>query len=173
MKKNILLVTILISFIFFLCACGSSKKTSKPKKVEEPKDTVTLEKIKYKLDQDDEGYNLKYKVASNFRKSTLINAINYYSENIDDTPYFVIRLFYYKNKDIDYAINDSTESYDKKWEETINGLDYTAVHFINFTNADVNIYYHKHGNDTYAFVFTSHLDLTRLKNIFLENVVYP
>ena len=135
-------------------------------------DEVILEGIKYKLDQEDSEYGIKYKVAKNFRKTSLINAINYYSENINDRAYFVIRIFHYKNKSIDYAINDSTESFDKKYDTKVNDLDYTVVHFINYTKADVNIYYHKHKNDVYAFVFTSGIDISRLEDIFLKSVVY-
>lgn len=163
MKKFLLLFIIVISLI--LTGCG--KKTD-----ELASNEVILEGIKYTLNQDDNEYGIKYKVASNFRKTSLINAINYYSENINDRAYFVIRIFHYKDKSIDYAIKDSTTEYDKKYETKIDNLDYTVVHFINYTKADVNIYYHKHKNDVYAFVFTSGIDLTRLEDIFLKSIIY-
>lgn len=163
MKKFLLLFIIVISLI--LTGCG--KKTD-----ELASNEVILEGIKYTLNQDDNEYGIKYKVASNFRKTSLINAINYYSENINDRAYFVIRIFHYKNKSIDYAIKDSTTEYDKKYETKIDNLDYTVVHFINYTKADVNIYYHKHKNDVYAFVFTAGIDLTRLEDIFLKSIIY-
>ena len=163
--KRIIKTFIICIMLISLIGCG---------KVEDKlaDDEVILEGIKYKLDQDDSEYGIKYKVASNFRKNNPINAINYFSENIDNNPYFVIRLLYYKNKTIEYAINDSTESYDKKYETTMNDLDYTVVHFLNFSGADVNIYYHKHKNDVYAFVFTSGIDLSRLEEIFLKSIEY-
>ena len=163
MKKFLLLFILVISLI--LTGCG--KKTD-----ELASNEVILEGIKYTLNQDDNEYGIKYKVASNFRKTSLINAINYYSENINDRAYFVIRIFHYKDKSIDYAIKDSTTEYDKKYETKIDNLDYTVVHFINYTKADVNIYYHKHKNDVYAFVFTSGIDLTRLEDIFLKSIIY-
>ena len=155
--------------LYLIPSCLCDKKE---KEVKLNDNEVLLENIKYTLDKDEEGYGLKYKIASNFRKSEMINAINYYSENIEDRPYFVIRLLQYKDKDIEYAIKDSASSSDKKEEVKINDLDYTKVHFLNFSGADVNIYYHKHNNDTYAFVFTSGLDLSRLENIFLESINY-
>ena len=159
--KKVLLVFIML---LFLVGCGKKDVLGD--------NEVILEGIKYTLNQDDSEYGIKYKVAGNFRKTSLINAINYYSENIDNHDYFVIRIFHYKNKSIDYAINDSTTEYDKKYETKVNNLDYTVVHFINYTKADVNIYYHKHKNDVYAFVFTSGIDLTRLEDIFLKNINY-
>ena len=162
MKKFLLLFIIVISL---LTGCG--KKTD-----ELAPNEVILEGIKYTLNQDDSEYGIKYKVANNFRKTSLINAINYYSENINDRAYFVIRIFHYKNKSIDYAIKDSTTEYDKKYETKIDNFDYTVVHFINYTKADVNIYYHKYKNDVYAFVFTSGIDLTRLEDIFLKSISY-
>ena len=158
---------LLLVLLIIICLVGCGKKEEILSNNE-----VVLEGIKYTLDQDEEEYGIKYKIASNFRKSVMINAINYFSEKIDDQEYFVIRIFHYKNRSTDYAIKDSTTEYDKKWEEKINGLDYTAVHFLNFSKTDVNIYYHKHKNDVYAFVFTARIDLTRLKDIFLTNINY-
>ena len=160
-----------IVFVVLISLIGCNKKTEEPE-VKLEKDEVILEGIKYKLDQDESEYGIKYKIASNFRKTTLTNAVNYFSENINDSAYFVIRIFHYKNKTIDYAINDSTESYDNKYETQVNDLDYTVVHFVNYTKADVNIYYHKHNDDVYAFVFTSGIDLTRLVEIFLGSIEY-
>lgn len=170
MKRLTKLVLILI-MAFILIGCGKDND-DEPKEEVLESDTVILENIKYKLDQDDNEYGINYKIASNFRKTDMGNAINYFSENINDQPYFVIRMFYYKNKTIDYAINDTTESYDKKFEEKVNDLDYTVVHFINYTGADVNIYYHQNNNDVYAFCFTAGIDITRLKDIFLSSIVY-
>ena len=171
MKKKLLILFIMFFSLITLVGCGSNKDDEK----EEEKlsdDEVLLENIKYKLDKDEEGYGIKYKIASNFRKTELINAINYFSEDINESPYFVIRLFHYQGKTIEYAINDSTESYDNRYETKINDLDYTVVHFINYSGADVNIYYHLNGNDVYAFVFTSGIDLSRLVDIFLKSVDY-
>lgn len=163
MKKRLLLVLI---FIISICLVGCGKE-------ETIKDNeVVLENIKYTLDQEESEYGIKYKVASNFRKTTMVNAVNYFSENINDSPYFVIRIYHYKDKSIDYAIKDSTESYDNKWAERINNTDYTAVHFVNYNGAETNLYYHKHKNDVYVFVFTSSLDLTKLKDIFINSIVY-
>lgn len=166
MKKIVLLFfTCIICISLFGCSKNSTNDILED-------DAVVLEGIKYKLNQVDSEYGIKYKVASNFRKTTLINAVNYFSENINDNPYFVIRIFHYKNKSIDYAIKDSTTEYDKKYDTKVNNLDYTVVHFINYTNADVNIYYHKHHDDVYAFVFTSIIDLSRLESIFLQSINY-
>lgn len=162
--KNKVFLVILIMLSFTIIGCN--------KKEELASDEVVLENIKYKLDQDDEGYGIKYKIASNFRKSVMINAINYFSENINDSPYFVIRLYYYKNKSLDYAIKDSVESYDKKEEVKIGERDYTKVHFINYNGAETNLYYYQYNKNIYTFVFTSSLDLSRLEEIFLNNIMF-
>lgn len=171
MKKKLKIFLVLI--IIFACLIGCTSKKKKEEKVLNLlDDEVILENINYKLDKEESEYGIKYRIASNFRKTSLTNAINYFSEDINDSPYFVIRIFHYKNKSIDYAINDSTESYDKKEDVKINNIDYTKVHFINYTKADVNIYFHKHNEDVYAFVFTSGLDLSRLEDIFLKSISY-
>ena len=170
MKRNFKILLIIICIFICLLGCTPKKKEGNKEKLAD--DEVVLENIKYKLDKDESEYGIKYKIASNFRKTTLTNAINYFSEDINDSPYFVIRLFHYKNKSIDYAINDATESYDKKEDVKINNIDYTKVHFVNYTKADVNIYFHKHNEDVYAFVFTSGLDLSRLEDIFLKSISY-
>ncbi|MBQ6285863.1 MAG: hypothetical protein IJK67_06140 [Bacilli bacterium] len=170
MKK---LFKIFVLLLICICLIGCGKKT----KQEENKlqdDEVILEGIKYKLDQDESEYGIEYKIASNFRKTNTRNAINYFSENINDQAYFVYRIFYYKNKSIDYAIKDSTISYDKKYDVKVGDLDYTVVHFVNpiGENVETNIYYYKHNKDVYAFCFTASIDLSRLIDIFLKSIVY-
>ena len=166
MKRIIIL---LIFSITMLIVVGCTKIIDKGL----ASDEVILENIKYKLDQDDSEYGIKYKVASNFRKADMINCFSYYSEYINDRTYFVIRIFHYKNKSIDYAIKDTVEDkYESKEEVKVNNIDYTKVHFINYTKADVYLYYHKYKNDVYVFSFTAGIDLTRLEDIFLNSIVY-
>ena len=74
MKKLFLLLIVFICLL--TVGCGS-----KDTKDGLASDEVILENIKYKLDQDEEGYGIKYKIASNFRKSVLVNAINYLRMN--------------------------------------------------------------------------------------------
>ena len=162
----------LLVVLLIICLVGCKKKDSTPTLAE---DEVMLEGILYKLDQEDSEYGIKYKVASNFRKSRMINAINYFSEKIDDESYFVFRILKYKDKNIKYAIKDSTNNeYDKKWETKIGDLDYTVVRFKNPIGEEVytNIYYYTHKKTTYAFVFTAAIDLTELETKFLSRVEY-
>lgn len=169
--KEALKIFILLFVCICLIGCGKKNKQEENKLQD---DEVILRGIEYKLNQDDMSYGIKYKVANNFRKTDTGNAINYFSENIDDQPYFVYRIFYYKNKSIDYAIKDTTTSYDKKYDTKVGDLNYTVVHFVNpiGVNVETNIYYYKHNKDTYAFCFTSNIDLSRLEDIFLKSIVY-
>ena len=164
-----------IFVLLFVCICliGCGKKNNQEEnKLQD--DEVVLEGIKYKLDQDASEYGIKYKIASNFRKTDTGNAINYFSENIDGQAYFVYRIFYYKNKSIDYAIKDSIISYDKRYDVKVGDLDYTVVHFVNpiGENVETYIYYYKHNKDVYAFCFTASIDLSRLTDIFLKSIIY-
>ena len=163
MKKILLLITILSCLL--IVGCG--------KKEELPSDEVILEGIKYKLDQDDSEYGIKYKIASNFRKSVMVNAINYFSENINDSPYFVVRIYHYTDKNLEESIKWSVEEYDKREDVTVGERNYTKVHFVNYNKAETNLYFYEKGpKEYYVYVFTSSLDLTRLEEIFLNNVVY-
>ena len=171
MKRKIFICLLVVLSLFMVSACG---KKSEPKK-EEPKlaaDEVVLENIKYKLDQDESEYGIKFKIASNFRKTTMINAVNYFSENIDDSPYFVIRIYKYPNKDIEYAIKDSVETVEDRKQVTIGDKEYTKVYFTNYNGAKTHLFYYTNKKTTYTFVFTSSIDLSRLENIFLENINY-
>ena len=166
MKKLYVILFVLISL--FIVGCG---KTDPNENL--PSDEVILENIKYKLDQDEEGYGIHYKIASNFRKTVLVNAINYFSENINDSPYFVIRIYHYTNKDLEASIKWSVDNYDKREEVQVGDRDYTKVHFVNYNGAETNLYFYEKGpKEYYVFVFTSSLDLSRLENIFLNNINY-
>lgn len=164
MKKNLFLLLFLSLFMFMTISCE--------KKDNLLEDEVVLENIKYKLDQDDSEYGIKYKVASNFRKTTLVNAINYFSEKINNSSYFVIRIYHYPGKDIEYAIKDSVEKVEKREEIIIGDKEYTKVYFTNYNGAKTHLFYYKYNNTVYTYVFTSGIDLSRLEDIFLKNVEY-
>ena len=169
MKRKIFIGLILV--LLLVTGCGK-KQAPKEKKDTLAKDEVVLENIKYKLDQDDEGYGLKYKIASNFRRSNMINAINYFSEEIDGSSYFVIRIYEYPNKDIEYAIKDSVETVEKREEVKVGDKEYTKVYFTNYNGAKTHLFYYTYNKTTYTFVFTARIDLSRLENIFLTNIKY-
>ena len=170
MKKKLIFILLIL---LLLVGCSKKEEENANKEEEKvPENTVVLQDIEYTLDQDDEVYGLKIKVAKNFRKTELVNAVNYFSENINDRAYFVIRLFEYKNKDIEYVIKDIAEEYDSRKELKVGDIDYTFIHFINFTKADVNIYIHTHKDTTYAITFTSGIDMSKLEDIFLKNIQY-
>ncbi len=168
MKKRLWILLFILIATITLTACG---KKEEPKD-ELSEDKVILKNIKYKLNQDDEEYGIKYKIASNFRKSVMINAINYFSEKINGSSYFVVRIYHYSNKDLEYAIKDSVESYDKREEVRVGDVNYTKVHFVNYNGAETNLYYYVHNKDVYTFVFTAGIDLSRLEEIFLQSIVY-
>ncbi len=174
--KKITIVLIAFLMIFSLCGCGCSRREEEKeeeKKVVLADDEYMYAGVLYKINQDESGYGIKYKIASNFRKTDTGNALNYYSErNEDNTSNFVIRIFRYKNKDINYAIKDTTTSYDSKTEVEINGIKYTKVHFTNYNNANTYLFYHRHKKDTYVFCFTAWVEEERLENIFLNGITY-
>ena len=176
MKKKLLLIGLIFICSFTLVGCGCSKeeKENKEKEVEVKlaDDEVILENIKYKLDQNDSEYGISYKIASNFRKTTMINAVNYFSENINDSPYFVIRIYSYPGKDIEYAIKDSVETVEQRESVTVGDKEYTKVYFTNYNGAKTHLYYYTSNNTTYTFVFTSGIEMSRLEDIFLKNITY-
>ena len=173
--KKILLVLLTV---LLLTGCGK-KVEEQGNNIQEPKlaeDEIVLENIKYKFDQDANYNGINYKVASNLRVRDSGNAMNYFSEEIDGSSYFVFRIFYYKNKDINYAIKDTTDNnYLEKKEVTIDDKTYTVVRFKNPIGDEIytDMLYYRNKKDTYAYCFTAKIDLTELEELFLKNVVYP
>ena len=168
MKKIILFLLVFVCL--FTVGCGKKEET---KKEELAPDEVILENIKYKLDQEDSEYGIKYKIASNFRKTVLPNAVNYFSENINDSPYFVVRIYHYVDKDLEDSIKWSVDEFDKREAVAVGDREYTKIHFVNYNGAETNLYFYgKQRKEYYVFVFTSSLDLSRLEEIFLTNVSF-
>lgn len=168
MKTKYLLLIVIACFLIVGCGKKEEKEDVKDALAS---DEVVLQDIKYKLDQDDEGYGIKYKIASNFRRSDLINAINYFSEKINGSSYFVIRIYHYTDKDLEASIKWSVEEYDKREEVKVGDREYTKIHFVNYNGAETNLYFYGKGpKEYYVFVFTSSLDLSRLEEIFLKGV---
>ena len=103
----------------------------------------------------------------------MINAVNYFSEKINDSSYFVVRIYHYTDKNLEESIKWSVEDYDKREEVKVGERDYTKVHFVNYNKAETNLYFYEKGKkEYYVFVFTSSLDLSRLEEIFLNGVTY-
>ena len=174
MKKKLLLIAFSLLLIITLTGCGNKVEDNNSTTPEEHKlanDEVEIDNVIFKLDQDETGYDINYKIDSDFRKVDSGNALSYFGENGDKT-YFIIRLFHYKNKSIDYAIKDTTTEYDSKEEVEVNGLKYTKVHFTNFNGANTYLFYYKNDKDVYAICFTSSEEQPRLENIFLSQIVY-
>ena len=171
MKNKTLLVLLLLVSIFFITGCGCSKIEEEENKLAD--DEVIIKDVLYKLNQDENGYGINYKIASNFRKVDSGNALNYYGEkNEDNSSNFVIRVFHYKNKNLEYAINDTVEEYDQRSEVEIDGVKYIKIHFTNYNDANTYLFYYVHGSDVYVFCFTAWTEEERLENIFLKQIRY-
>ena len=173
MKKKLFSLLIVFVLLFTLSGCGCSRQEEKEPEPTLADDEVIVNGTLYKLNVDESGYGLNYKIATNFRKWDSGNALNYFGQ-IGDTKdsNFVIRIFRYKNKNIDYAIKDTVDEYDSKTEVEINGIKYVKVHFTNYNGANTYLFYYKHNKDTYAYCFTANNEEERLENIFLSNVEY-
>lgn len=164
MKKlfGILLVCLL------LFGCG--KKNKEEKKPEVVEEGIVINGVKYELDVDNFDYDIHYKTATNFKKLNYGNSIGLFSENDknDGNPVFVIRLFKYKNMTLEKAIVDLTEKNVKGEDIVINNLNY---HYLK-TDNDIEVYFHVEGKNTYAVTFVGKYDMSKMKEEFLNNVVY-
>jgi len=164
---------LLVMFLSAMLLVGCDKKTKEVNEVKLAEDEVIVNGKTYKLNQDETGYGINYKIASNFVFRDTGNALNYYAErNEDNTSDFVIRIFHYKNKSLDYAIKDTVTEYDSKTEVEVNGVKYTKLHFTNYNNANTYLFYYQLKKDIYVFCFTAWQEEERLENIFLNQVVY-
>ncbi len=170
MKKKIILIILIIVVLFMTSGCGCSKREEEPKLAD---DEIMIRDVMYKLNKDESGYGISYKIAENFVFRDTGNALNYYAQkNEDGTSDFVIRIFHYKNKTLDYAIKDTVEEYDSRKEVEINGVKYTKLHFVNYNNANTYLFYYEFNKDIYVFCFTAWNEEERLENVFLNRVQY-
>ena len=175
MKKKIFIILLVGLFVFNLCGCTKTEgnNTNETEEVKLADNEFEVRGKKYKLDQDETGYGINFKVASNFVFRDTGNSLSYYAEkNEDGTSDFVVRILYYKNKSLDYAIKDTVTEYDSKTEVEINGIKYTKVHFTNYNDANTYLFYYVKGKEVYVFCFTAWEELERFENIFLNNVVF-
>ena len=111
MKKKLLLSVFILLLVFTFTGCGSSNKGEKEPEKEEVVDETLfkINNIEFHLDKENDFYGIKYTVSKDFKEAQ--NGLyvpymqyNYYQEDGSNLLYF--RIFYYKNKDIKYAIND-------------------------------------------------------------------
>ncbi len=168
--KKILLSLLAVFILFSITGCGKNKD----EEVKLEDDEVIVNETLYKLNVDESGYGISYKIATNFRKWDSGNALNYFGQIKDSNDSnFVIRIFRYKNKNIDYAIKDTTDNtFESKSEVEIDGKKYTKVHFVNYSGDNTYLFYYKYNKDVYAYCFTARVEQERLEEIFLKQVVY-
>ena len=170
MKENSKIILLVLIVFLILVGCGKKENLNENTLAD---DEVVIGGKTYKLNQDETGYGINYKIASNFVFRDTGNALNYYAErNEDNTSDFVIRIFHYKNKSLDYAIKDTVTEYDSKTEVEINGVKYTKLHFTNYNNANTYLFYYEYKKDIYVFCFTAWQEEERLENIFLNRVAF-
>lgn len=174
--KKIFSVLLILVMIFVLTGCGCTRKDVKK---EEPEvtladDELLFDGILYKFDKEENNYGITYKVSSNMRLWDSGNAYNYFSvKQENETDAFIIRVFHYKNKNVDYAIKDTTDNdYESKEEVELDGRKYTKVHLKNPGGATTYLFYYNYKKDVYAYCFTSSNEVERLENIFLRLVEY-
>ena len=176
MKKLFGLLVILFAIVL-LTGCGCARKDKEePKEVEQTlaDDELFFDNILYKFNKEENHYGITYKVSENMRLWDSGNAFNYFSvKQENETDAFIIRVFYYKNKSVDYAIKDTTDNkYESKEEVELDGRKYTKVHFQNSGGANTYLFYYKNKKDVYAYCFTSLKEVERLESIFLRLVEY-
>ena len=177
MKKLFSLLLVLF-MVLLLTGCGCARKEEAPKEEETvlADDELMFDEILYKFNKEESHYNIKYKVAENMRLWDSGNAYNYFSQKIEgkeEKDAFIVRVFYYKNKDVKYAIKDTTANeYDSKEDVELDGRKYTKVHFQNPGGAQTYLFYYKNKKDVYAYCFTSTKEVERLESIFLRLVEY-
>lgn len=171
MKKSIKLLFALLSLVL-LVGCGKKIVPEPENKLAD--DEVIIENKLFKLNQEENGYGITYKIDSNFVFRDTGNSLSYYApKNEDGSSNFVIRVFHYKNKNLEYAIKDTVTEYDSRTEVEYNGLKYTKVHFINYNNANTYLFYYVYKKDVYVFCFTAWEEQKRLEDIFINSIVYP
>ena len=154
-------ISLLIVIIMIMIITGCNKK-------KEVEDGIVVNNVRYVLNQDDEAYTLKIKVASNFNKVVYPNAISYYSEKVDGEYNFVIRIFQYKNFNIEKIVKDLTGEELETSKVTLFDKEYDYVK----TDNNINIYIYKDKNYSYAITFTSKGDVEVLTQEFMKNVIY-
>lgn len=165
--KKILLIALAI---LLLCSCGKKKGNEKEKNPNE----IVESGITYIVDQDDEAYNIKYKVASNFERRNLINCVSYYSEKIDNEYNFIIRIFKYDKKaTYESVIKDLTDKKLDYEDVLVNDVEYKfAVYETDSGSGDIEIFIKKLKNEMYAFTFLAKDDINILEDVFLKGIIY-
>ena len=173
MKKKLFII-IPIIIVIILIVLGIIKHNSMSnKKVERQleENEVKIDKTIFRLDQDEERYDILYKVDHRFKKAKLPKYNIYNSSGISNSPYFTIKVYRYINKDLEEVINDTVGDYDKKEKKKINNIEYDLV-YSKYLNHNVKTYYYNNNAYIYVYSFTYDKDISKLEKLFLKYIIY-
>lgn len=165
MKKKIIFSLLVIITLFTITACG---------KQEEVDETLfKVNNLEFHLDKESEFKNIKYTISSDFKEviQDMYIQYNYYQE--DNTNLLFYRVFYYENKDINYAINDLDLGENINLTDgKINDIDYKYYPEPRDDGGTIHFYFINKNDDLYVLNFISKYDIKDFEAKVLNTIKF-
>ena len=179
MKKKILFISlislVLIVGLFVLTGCGA-KNEGEENNTEEPVDEslVKINELEFHLDKEEEFKGIKYAISEDFIKAEhdiSIPYIQYSYRQEDGTNLLFLRIFYYENKDNNYALNDLGKDENVTLVDgKTDNIEYKVYEEPREDGGTIHFYFINKDGSTYAINFVSKYDIKDFENKVLNSI---
>jgi predicted small lipoprotein YifL len=182
MKKKILLIMLAIVTIISLTGCGIETKNEvkddndnnkKEEKVEVDESLFKINNIEFHLDNESAFKEIKYTISKDFKEANMDKYIqyNYYQE--DSTNLLFFRIFYYQNKDINYALKDLGLNNDITFEDgKTDNISYKLYVQPRDDGGTIHFYFINKDSDLYVLNYVSKYDIKEFESKVLKTVKF-
>ena len=178
MKKKVLFIGLIIFVLaiglFILTGCGA--KNEEENKSEEIVDEslVKINGLEFHLDKEEEFKGIKYVTSEDFAKAEHDITIPYIQYNYlqeDTTNLLFFRLFYYENKDNNYALKDlGKDGNITLVDGKTDNIDYKVYEEPREDGGTIHFYFINKDGNTYVANFVSKYDIKDFETKVLNSI---
>ena len=176
--KKILTILFVFVAVIALTGCSCSRKENKENKKEDNR--ILVDGIEFVLDTDKEFNGLTYKIDSKITETNPYTPSNtavirqyIYKVTGENSNKITIRMFYYKDKTIEYALNDLGRGTDTSILFTVEAEHMSLKMFEEQQDkGSGHIYFATNNNDVIAIQIGSYSDIKQFEAAFLKTLKF-
>ena len=178
--KKILTILFVFIAVIALTGCSCSRKNNKNEGNKTEDNRIFVDGIEFTLDTDKEFNGLTYKMDSKITETnpytdpkSAVQRQYIYRKETDNSNKITIRMFYYKDKTVEYALNDLGKGTDTSVLFTVEAEHMSLKMFdVGQEKGTGHFYFATNNNDVIAIQIGSYSDIKQFEAAFLKTLKF-